>query len=833
MAASEYYYNKRILHKTKGKRFTYKFNFNKLVLVNYPFIDMGSGRGIPQSAPPVPTGGTHFRFPPSTPTEVLSSSEELRSPSMFNSVARRMARGSVSDCSDGTSTNSEIEEALGADDRGLGPERAFRGLLPPRLPHESLFRVYSGGPNPAGLSRPAPRVHPEPLSPFPVSPLPEDMKHYLQAHTQSVYNYHLSPRAFLHYPNIVIPHPHRPSLEKPTPHHIHGPSLALSHPLSQQPGSAEDPQLHQHSSPFKVEPISDIESEEEVEVTDISEEDEPSHNDEDNSSDIFTPTTHHHHEHHNHHQANGKTIDNHPDEDPDDDEEVFKTPATPPSGGDGGPAFPPAGLKSDPGQAAPTSPGGTRCIPLKLRFKRRWSEDQKMEADGEREEAEDKKVRANGWAEEEMEAHVVEERHEVSPAVLETLFVDSSRIQDISEVEGRQKEELSEMTTSLVMDQVKLQTDDKCGRSTVSGSSQNDSGGSSCSNSSTPSANNSPNPASSRKTATFKARVPKKKYTSEHCSTTVNHGNPPPPSLSLNTGVINNGSTASGGDICVTHSNGNTQSRILLENLQGRPATREVIQDCFAGPPAMSLGGDRERPGRAEGVRDAEHVPLSPRLRCSSTDTASEHSADLELVNDTPTQTQMSTHTHSLPDALSDALAKGLKNQRVLARQLRRNIDEGVEGESNEEGEKSHLVFRAGVVRKVSGEFGCLEVQINGEKLLCRYPYRHNTPPGVVDIILDAPPPGVHQIPIGTHVCVPFGNEEGNEGQWQWYREGVVTQIDTHPAVANRYRVLLSEEKPHLVNKEEDGQGTTGRIPRLCGCLDKHLPELSCASMGP
>ncbi|CAM9224378.1 unnamed protein product, partial [Lampetra fluviatilis] len=39
--ALRYYYNKRILHKTKGKRFTYKFNFNKLVLVNYPFLDMG------------------------------------------------------------------------------------------------------------------------------------------------------------------------------------------------------------------------------------------------------------------------------------------------------------------------------------------------------------------------------------------------------------------------------------------------------------------------------------------------------------------------------------------------------------------------------------------------------------------------------------------------------------------------------------------------------------------------------------------------------------------------------------------------------------------------
>nr|XP_046273406.1 ETS domain-containing transcription factor ERF [Scatophagus argus]XP_046273407.1 ETS domain-containing transcription factor ERF [Scatophagus argus] len=492
--ALRYYYNKRILHKTKGKRFTYKFNFNKLVLVNYPFIDMGSGRGVPQSAPPVPSGGTHFRFPPSTPSEVLSSSEELRSPGMFSTVARRMARGSVSDCSDGTSTNSELEEAAGSDERGVGPERAFRGLLPPRMPHESLFRVYAGGPNPAGLARPAPRVHPEPLSPFPVSPLPgpgsllaptlspalsmtptphlsytpspslsspmmgshfsfnpEDMKHYLQAHTQSVYNYHLSPRAFLHYPNIVIPQPHRPTLEKPAAHHLHGPPLSLAHSLREQQGAGEE---QQHPSPFKfklqppplgrkqreagsslaasssssqsssftgsgqitntgppkikVEPISDIESEEEVEVTDISEEDELNHNEEDDEGDIFTPTAgHHHHQFNNHHRANGNGSSlsapphSNAEDDPDDDEEVFKTPATPPIGGSGSLAFPLIGLKSDPGQAAPISPGGTRCIPLKLRFKRRWSEDQKMEADGERDEAEDKKVRAEG--EEEVE----------------------------------------------------------------------------------------------------------------------------------------------------------------------------------------------------------------------------------------------------------------------------------------------------------------------------------------------------------------------------------------------------------------------------------------------
>uniref|UniRef100_A0A8C3IRK1 ETS variant transcription factor 3 like n=1 Tax=Chrysemys picta bellii TaxID=8478 RepID=A0A8C3IRK1_CHRPI len=38
--ALRYYYNKRILHKTKGKRFTYKFNFSKLIFVNYPLWDV-------------------------------------------------------------------------------------------------------------------------------------------------------------------------------------------------------------------------------------------------------------------------------------------------------------------------------------------------------------------------------------------------------------------------------------------------------------------------------------------------------------------------------------------------------------------------------------------------------------------------------------------------------------------------------------------------------------------------------------------------------------------------------------------------------------------------
>ncbi|XP_028329215.1 ETS domain-containing transcription factor ERF-like [Gouania willdenowi] len=46
--ALRYYYNKHILHKTKGKRFTYKFNFSKLILVNYPYDNLRtSGAALP------------------------------------------------------------------------------------------------------------------------------------------------------------------------------------------------------------------------------------------------------------------------------------------------------------------------------------------------------------------------------------------------------------------------------------------------------------------------------------------------------------------------------------------------------------------------------------------------------------------------------------------------------------------------------------------------------------------------------------------------------------------------------------------------------------------
>ncbi|KAM3918697.1 ETS translocation variant 3-like protein [Leptodactylus fuscus] len=65
--ALRYYYNKRILHKTKGKRFTYKFNFSKLIFVNYPLWDV-------RCPPPAVLGNSVCRtaaLPPGVQREVL------------------------------------------------------------------------------------------------------------------------------------------------------------------------------------------------------------------------------------------------------------------------------------------------------------------------------------------------------------------------------------------------------------------------------------------------------------------------------------------------------------------------------------------------------------------------------------------------------------------------------------------------------------------------------------------------------------------------------------------------------------------------------------------
>ncbi|XP_030304316.1 ETS translocation variant 3 isoform X1 [Calypte anna] len=238
--ALRYYYNKRILHKTKGKRFTYKFNFNKLVMPNYPFINIRPNGVVPQSAPPVPTASSRFHFPPldsHSPTEdvqpgrfssgslVPSNPEALgeggeRKPDMpeledASSDWRRgvdlmASRTSVGSAGNVNHQKRKPEIVLPLFSRpGMYPDHPHspfavsplpgRGgvLNVPISPALSLTpTLFSYSPSPG-------------LSPFTGSSCfsfnPEEMKHYLHSQACSVFNYHLSPRTFPRYPLMVPP----------------------------------------------------------------------------------------------------------------------------------------------------------------------------------------------------------------------------------------------------------------------------------------------------------------------------------------------------------------------------------------------------------------------------------------------------------------------------------------------------------------------------------------------------------------------------------------------------------------------------------------------------
>lgn len=319
----------------------------------------------------------------------------------------------------------------------------------------------------------------------------------------------------------------------------------------------------------------------------------------------------------------------------------------------------------------------------------------------------------------------------------------------------------------------------------------------------TQSDSNSPNPSSSRKTATFKARVPKKKYTSEHYA--GNHGNDgnsssPPQS---NSSIPHN---------CSTSNQSNTPAAECADTVS---QSNQVSVACTSGVIQNNMTSQSTRMSD----ENSEKANTSSPQRCSSTDTASEHSADLEV-----TTQQIGSHSsvqvgqshvspeppqENLPTGLSQTLAKGLKNQRVLARVNSRRGDRW----PPDRGRESLGVFRAGVVREVSGEHGSVEVQLHGEEKICKYPFRGAV--DAVDVILDAPPPGHASVPIGTHVCVPFGSgSEGSEGVQQLYREGMITQVDPHPAVSFPYRVQLQKDpadEKDRTGPEDDWRGKTAQ----------------------
>ncbi|NXM97886.1 ETV3 protein, partial [Sylvia borin] len=240
-----YYYNKRILHKTKGKRFTYKFNFNKLVMPNYPFINIRPNGVVPQSAPPVPTASSRFHFPPLDPhspgedsqpgarfpapsllqpaPEPLGDSERKAEPGDLEETPSDWRRDLLAPAHPPAASAA----AAGGGGGGGAPKRKPDVVLPlfsrpgifPEHPH-SPFAVSPLPGRPGVLNVPlSPALSltptlfsysPSPgLSPFATSSCfsfnPEEMKHYLHSQACSVFNYHLSPRTFPRYPLVVPP----------------------------------------------------------------------------------------------------------------------------------------------------------------------------------------------------------------------------------------------------------------------------------------------------------------------------------------------------------------------------------------------------------------------------------------------------------------------------------------------------------------------------------------------------------------------------------------------------------------------------------------------------
>lgn len=380
---------------------------------------------------------------------------------------------------------------------------------------------------------------------------------------------------------------------------------------------------------------------------------------------------------------------------------------------------------------------------------------------------------------------------------------------------------------------------------------------------------------SSRKTATFKARVPKKNYIYEHFAKNASATNNI--STSIPSFIINNYCNANNtvGDSMSTPNNTlkscNTSNSInksvsvstnssTLSNTSSGINNKTSSSNKCAGSHNTSLnssnsGSDycsgnqpsvltvdskltevnhfvcmkdktlRTVPPQEKdslpGENELEGAPNS--VRSSSTDTASEHSADLDGIEATGPSVHQNClsvaplHNSLLKDVrlsegLADAMAKGMKNQRVLARQIKRPMKTVGSGESF----LQSPVFRPGMVRSVTGS--TVEVQLQGEETLVKYSLYDGTrvtltskAENTVDFILDAPPPGTSPVAVGTRVCVPFGGEEGG---LLMHREGIIVQVESHPGVSFPYQVLLNEDGGTLgggVGQEKEERKLTGQ----------------------
>uniref|UniRef100_UPI00358EC4DC ETS domain-containing transcription factor ERF-like n=1 Tax=Myxine glutinosa TaxID=7769 RepID=UPI00358EC4DC len=309
--ALRYYYNKRILYKTKGKRYTYKFNVHKLLLSSQA-DGTPRGRGpVPQSAPPVPGSSCHFPFTVPEPRTHRPPPFASCGPSPFPQFK-----------------DEPISPGLGLDSNRPPRETVIQAPTP-RFYHEGLgVRTLTPFPlspllSPHGVYSPLYSPRGAPGTPSPAwSPAfanastrfsfsTDDMRHYLEAQSCPVYNYHLSPRVFPPYADLptrrfgssVSAAPPAPPLPPPPlpPMSAHEELLGTALQLQPPPPGRKNRGKTEASSTREAEKVEDKQNEEmclEEERTDemrnvMSDEDRQSENVKVNGRQCepFSPTT--------------------------------------------------------------------------------------------------------------------------------------------------------------------------------------------------------------------------------------------------------------------------------------------------------------------------------------------------------------------------------------------------------------------------------------------------------------------------------------------------------------------------------------------------------------
>ncbi|XP_077012879.1 ETS translocation variant 3-like protein [Tamandua tetradactyla] len=146
--ALRYYYNKRILHKTKGKRFTYKFNFSKLIVISCPLWEL--------QAPPSPH--VLLRAPTLAPMglhgELLHSMLFTHRAMVEQLTGQRVSRGPAGASEDKKGSSHSSDPRLGSAPAPfmLGPCCPFRSPEDP-LPSFAPFAPALPAPLPCDWAR--------------------------------------------------------------------------------------------------------------------------------------------------------------------------------------------------------------------------------------------------------------------------------------------------------------------------------------------------------------------------------------------------------------------------------------------------------------------------------------------------------------------------------------------------------------------------------------------------------------------------------------------------------------------------------------------------------